>query len=193
MSKIKTLIEVNHNKIRCINSFVCLTDMAKAKIEGGEKDNIYPNDLIKNWLRNYSTVEYLGYFEMEHGNENFKTVEFDRFKNAAGAHSFMLSVEKWTGNTKAKFIKATRGRYGGTFAHQQIAIHFANWLDARFYVLFVKSYFEMLEKALSNDQEQKHLEWTIGKLTDYVDDMRNLLDTIPHQDKKRNRLNQLKK
>lgn len=193
MSKIKTVIEVNQNKIRCINSFVCLTDMAKAKIEGGDNDNIYPNDLIKNWLRNYSTVEYLGYFEIEHGNEDFNAVEFDRFKNEAGSNSFMLSVERWAGKTNAKFIKSTKGRYGGTFAHQQIAIHFANWLDARFYILFVKNYFEMLEKVLSHDEERKNLEWSVGKLTDYVDDMRNLLDVIPGQKSERNRLNKKSK
>ena len=97
--------------------FISLTDIARSK----NPDE--PKDVVKNWLRSKSTIEFLGLWETIN-NENFKGVEFDSFKKEAGSNSFTLSPTKWIENTNAIGIISKAGKYGGTFAHVDIAFEF---------------------------------------------------------------------
>ena len=100
--------------------YLSLTDIARYK------NPEFPADVVKNWMRVRSTIEYLGLWEKLH-NPNFKLVEFDRFKSAAGSNSFVLTPQKWISATDAVGIRSKAGRYGGgTFAHYDIAFEFAS-------------------------------------------------------------------
>ncbi|MEQ1837224.1 MAG: KilA-N domain-containing protein [Candidatus Nitrotoga sp.] len=112
--------------------FISLTDIARVKNPNE------PKDVVKNWLRTRSTIEFLGFWE-KINNPNFKGVEFDFFKNEAGTNSFTLSPNKWIEATGAIGIKSTAGRTGGTFAHKDIAIEFASWVSAEFKPMHVLS------------------------------------------------------
>lgn len=98
--------------------YICLTDMAKAK-EGDRR----AADIIKNWIRTRTTIEFLGTWEMMY-NPNFKVVELDNFKMEAGLPSFVLSPKQWAEKTGAIGIISKSGRYGGTYAHRDIAFEF---------------------------------------------------------------------
>ena len=102
--------------------FISLTDIARSK------NSDEPKDVVKNWLRNKSTVEFLGLWEQVNENSEFKQVEFDQFKNKSGSNSFVLSPLKWITTTSAKGIISNSGRYGGTYAHEDIALEFASWI-----------------------------------------------------------------
>ncbi len=95
------------------NDYISLTDIARYKSDA-------PDDVIKNWLRRKDVIEFLGLWEMLH-NEDFKPVEFDGFKKEAGANAFTMSPKKWIESTNAIGIVSKSGRYGGTFAHSDIA------------------------------------------------------------------------
>ena len=105
--------------------FLSLTDIARYK------DSNNTDDIIKNWLRNRNTVELLGFWEMMY-NPNFKPVEFDGFRKQAGLNSFVLTPKKWIETTNAIGIVSKSGRYGGTFAHKDIAFEFASWISIEF-------------------------------------------------------------
>ena len=92
--------------------YICITDMAGAKTEDARAA-----DIIKNWMRNRTTLEFLGTWEMIY-NPNFKVVEFDHFKSEAGLHTFVLSASEWIEKTRVIGIYVKRGRYGGTYAHK---------------------------------------------------------------------------
>ena len=94
--------------------YICLTDMAGAK-----RDNVRAADVIKNWLRNRYTIEFLGTWEQIH-NPNFKVVEFDHFRMQAGLPNFVLSVSEWIERTDSVGIIVRKGHYGGTYAHKDI-------------------------------------------------------------------------
>lgn len=113
-------------------TYISLTDMVKA--QGGDKDT------IANWIRLRNTIEYLGVWEIASGNKDFKLVEFEEFKYLAGANNFSLSPQKWIENTQARGIVSKSGRYGGTWAHEEIALEFATWLSPTFKVFVVKEY-----------------------------------------------------
>ena len=100
------------------NDYISLTDIARYKSEE-------PFIVINNWLRSKDTIEFLGLWESMN-NINFKPIEFDRFKNEAGSNSFTLSPQKWIEKTNAIGIVCKSGRYGGTFAHSDIAMEFAS-------------------------------------------------------------------
>jgi len=102
--------------------YISLTDIAKSK------NPTDANDIIRNWLRNRNTIEFLGVWERIY-NPDFKTVEFDGFKKEAGLNSFTLSSKKWIESTNAIGIISKSGRYGGTFAHKDIAFEFASWVS----------------------------------------------------------------
>ena len=106
--------------------YISLTDMAAAK-EGENR----VADIIKNWIRNRYTIEFLGTWEMIH-NPDFKGVEFDHFKMNAGLHSFVLSSSEWVERTNAIGIFVKRGRYGGTYAHKDIAFEFGSAISVPF-------------------------------------------------------------
>lgn len=106
------------------NEFISLTDIARYKSDE-------PFIVINNWMRGKDTIEFLGLWEQLH-NPEFKPIEFDRFRKEAGYNAFTLSPQKWIANTNAIGIVSKSGRYGGTFAHSDIAFEFASWISAEF-------------------------------------------------------------
>ena len=122
MAKITVLnSEISTSKFN-EEDYISLTDIAKSK------NPTDANDIIRNWLRNRNTIEFLGVWERIY-NPDFKTVEFDGFKKEAGLNSFTLSSKKWIESTNAIGIISKSGRYGGTFAHKDIAFEFASWVS----------------------------------------------------------------
>lgn len=106
--------------------YICITDMAAAR-----SDNSRAADVIKNWLRNRNTLEFLGTWEQIY-NPEFKVVEFDHFRLEAGLHTFVLSVSEWIEKTNAVGLYVKRGKYGGTYAHKDIAFEFASAISPVF-------------------------------------------------------------
>ena len=131
------------------DGYICITDMAAAK-----SDNSRAADVIKNWIRNRNTLEFLGTWEQIY-NPNFKVVEFDHFKQEAGLHTFTLSVTDWVDNTNAVGIYVKRGRYGGTYAHKDIAFEFASAISPVFKLYLIKEFQRLKEEE--NDLQK--LEW----------------------------------
>lgn len=144
-------IKVLENEITVLKiedeDYICITDIAKYK------DNILANDIIKNWLRNRNTIEFLGIWE-QLNNPDFKPVEFDGFRKEAGLNSFVMTPKRWIETTNAIGIVSKSGRYGGTFAHKDIAFEFASWVSVEFKLYFIKEYQRL------KDDEQKQLGWT---------------------------------
>lgn len=116
--------------------FISLTDMAR----GSEGDQ-----LIKNWLKSKNTIEFLGVWE-QLNNPNFKMVEFDLIRFEAGTNRFLLSTNQWVEKTNAKGIFAKAGRYGGTYAHKDIAFHFGLWISPEFNVLLIREFQRLKEE-----------------------------------------------
>ena len=143
------------NVIRIDNKeFISLTDLARY---ADEDDPRYP---IQNWMRNKDVISYLGLWGSIH-NENFKSVEFDTFKNEAGSNKFKLSSQKWIKETNAIGIISKSGRYdGGTFAHSDIALEFASWLSPEF-KLYVIQEFQRLKK---NEAYQNKIDWHANRV-----------------------------
>lgn len=126
------------------NDYISLTDMLKAK------DGDF---FFSNWLRNRNTVEFLGIWE-KLNNPNFNCVEFDIIKSQAGLNSYRLSAKEWMAKTNAIGIISKTGRYGGTFAHQDIAFEFAMWISPEFKVYLIRE-FQRLKS-----EEMKALGWS---------------------------------
>ena len=114
------------------NDYISLTDIARYKSDA-------PDDVIKNWMRNRDTIEFLGLWE-QLNNPEFKPVEFDGFRIQAGSNTFTMSPKKWVDATSAIGIFSKAGRYGGTFAHRDIAFEFASWISAEFKLYIIKDY-----------------------------------------------------
>ena len=127
------------------NEFISLTDMLKAK------DGDF---FIADWLRNRNTIEYLGVWETVY-NPNFNYGEYAIIKSQAGLNSYKLSIKEWTEKTNAIGIKATTGRYGGTFAHPDIAFEFGMWISPQFKIYLIKE-FQRLKKE---ETEKLKLDW----------------------------------
>jgi hypothetical protein len=121
--------------------YISLTDMANAK-----ENESRATDIIKNWLRNRYTIEFLGTWELMH-NPNFKVVEFDHFKMQAGLPSFVLSASEWIEKTNAIGLIVKKGRYGGTYAYRDIAFEFAMWISPEFKVYVVREFDENPERV----------------------------------------------
>ena len=117
-----------------------------------------PKDVIKNWLRLRSTIEFLGLWERLN-NPNFKGVEFDSFKNNAGSNSFTLSPQRWITSTNAIGIISKSGRYGGTFAHTDIAFEFASWISPEFKLYIIKDY----QRLKQEESIQQSIEWDVRR------------------------------
>lgn len=126
------------------DDFISLTVMARSQLQ---------EHIIFRWLSLKSTIEYLGEWEMLY-NPDFNCTEFGAIKNAAGSNNFVLSVKTWIERTNAIGIVSKAGRYGGTYAHRDIAYHFGMWISPRFQLLLVKEYQRL--KA----EEQKQLGWS---------------------------------
>ena len=109
--------------------------------------------MIGNWLRNRNTIEYLGIWESLY-NPNFKPLEFEGFRKEAGLNAFTLSPQKWINTTNAIGIVSKSGRYGGTYAHKDIAFKFASWISVEFELYIVKEFQRLKE------EEQKQLGWS---------------------------------
>ena len=130
------------------DDYICLTDMVKAG-DNSERTNI----VIQNWMRRKDTISYLGVWENLH-NPNFKSIEFDAIRNASGTNRFILTAKEWIERTDAVGIIAKSGRYGGTYAHKDIAYHFGMWLSPEFNLLVVKEFQRLKE------EEQKAIGWS---------------------------------
>jgi hypothetical protein len=133
-----TIIQIDNS------DYISLTDMAHSQME---------EHIIIKWLSLKSTIEYIGEWEILF-NPNFNYTEFGTIKNSAGSNNFVLSVKQWIERTGAIGITAKAGRYGGTYAHKDIAFHFGMWISPRFQLLLVKEFQRLKE------EEQKTLGWT---------------------------------
>ncbi len=132
-----------------IDDFICITDIAAAK-EGNSR----AADVVKNWIRNRMTLEFLGTWEQIY-NPDFKVVEFDHFKSEAGLHTFVLSVSEWIESTNAKGLYVKKGRYGGTYAHKDIAFEFASAISPVFKLYLIKEFQRLKEQ----ENDIKKIEW----------------------------------
>lgn len=132
------------------DDYISLTDIAKIK----DSDN--PRYIIQNWLRNRNTIEFLGVWETLY-NPDFNRVEFDAFRTQAGLNSFVMTPQKWIEATRSIGIVSKAGRYGGTYAHKEIAFEFASWISVEFKLYLVKEF-----ERLKSD-ELKQLGWDIRR------------------------------
>ena len=130
--------------------YISLTDMAKARTDAGRAA-----DVIKNWLRARSTLEVRGTWEIMY-NPNFKVVEFDHFKSEAGLHTFTLSAKEWIEKTNAVGIYVQAGRYGGTYAHKDIAFEFGSAISPVFKLYLLKEY----QRLKDAENDRLKLEWS---------------------------------
>ena len=136
------------------DDYISLTDMAR------HRNPEFPADVVKNWLRLRSTVEFLGLWE-QLNNPDFKLVEFDQFKNDAGSNAFVLSPQKWIKETNAIGLVSKSGRYGGgTYAHKDIAFEFASWLSPEFKLYIIKDY----QRLKDDESHRLALEWNVKRI-----------------------------
>lgn len=138
-------------------SYISLTDIAR------NKNANEPKDVVKNWMRSRTTIEFLGLWE-QLNNPDFKGVEFDSFLFEAGSNSFTLSPSKWIETTNAKGIVSRQGNNGGTFAHQDIAFEFASWVSSGFKLYLIKEFQRL--KAEENDRLK--LDWNLQRILSKV-------------------------
>lgn len=133
------------------NSYISLTDIAKYRSNE-------PNDVIKNWLRNKDTIAFLGLWESLH-NPDFKPIEFGGFRNEAGSNAFTMSPTKWIEGVNAKGIISKAGRYGGTFAHSDIAMEFASWISPEFKLYIIKDF----QRLKDDENSRLSLNWNLNR------------------------------
>jgi hypothetical protein len=138
--------------------YICITDMAKAKT-----DESRAADVIKNWIRTRTTLEFLGTWEKIY-NPDFKVVEFDHFKTQAGLPSFVLSPTQWVEKTNAIGIFSKAGRYGGTYAHKDIAFEFGSAISAEFKLYLIKEFQRLKEDENSRQKLDWNLQRTLAKV-----------------------------
>jgi len=175
----KTKLKVNELEIVLYKQneeeFISLTDMAKFR------DSERTNYIIQNWMRTRNTIEFLGLWEQLR-NPNFKSIEFDAFRNESGSNSFTLTPKKWIETTNAIGIISKSGRYGGTYAHKDIAFEFASWISPTFKLYLITEY-QRLKEIETN---QYNLEWNVKRIlskTNYhihTDAVKNFI--IPEKD-----------
>ena len=133
------------------NEFISLTDIARYKSDE-------PTAVIQNWMRNRDVIEFLGLWERLH-NSDFKPLEFAGFKKQAGANAFTMSPKKWIEATNAIGIVSKSGRYGGTYAHSDIAMSFATWISPEFQLYIMKDY-----RRLKTDENSRlSLNWNLNR------------------------------
>ncbi len=153
----KETINVQGTEITVIsdreNDYISLTDMANAR-EGEAR----AADIIKNWIRTRTTLEFLGAWEQLY-NPAFNVVEFDHFKMQAGLPSFVLSPGQWVEKTNAAGIRVRQGKYGGTYAHKDIAFEFGAAISAVFRLFLIKEF----QRLKEDEQSAKSLEWNLQR------------------------------
>ncbi len=157
--------------------YVSLTDIAK------KSSSAKPSHIIQNWMKNSNTIRYLMTWEKVH-NPNVKVIHLDDLLVKATDNRVIISPKEWIKMVNAVGLIQKAGRGGGTFAHEEIALDFCYWLSPEFKVYLNKEFIRLKKKEFN----RKNLEWHVSKLTDNVEEMRNLLDTIPGQKPERDRL-----
>ena len=130
-----------------------------AKIQKAKGGDARAADIIKNWIRNRSTIEFLGTWETLY-NPNFKVVEFDHFRKEAGLPTFTMSVSNWIEKTGAIGIVSKAGRYGGTYAHKDIAFEFCSAISPMFKLYVIKEYQRLVEL----ERSELALSWNVKRL-----------------------------
>ncbi|MGA2142310.1 MAG: KilA-N domain-containing protein [Brevinematales bacterium] len=149
-------IDVIGNEITIITkeqkAYISLTDIAKYK------NSESPADIVKNWMRSRSTIDFLGLWE-NLNNPDFKLVEFDQFKSEAGANYFVLSPQKWIQTTNAIGIISKSGKNGGTFAHKDIAFEFASWVSSEFKLYLIKEF----QRLKDDENNRLKLDWNLQR------------------------------
>ena len=152
----KSTIEVQGASVAVISQnqqdVICLTDIAKFK------NPDHPDDVIRNWLRNRNTVEFLGVWERLN-NPSFKPVEFDGIKAQAGLNSFVLTPKQWIEKTGAVGLTSSAGRYGGTYAHKDIAFEFASWVSVEFKLYLIKEF----QRLKEDENRRLSLAWNLNR------------------------------
>ncbi|MBE6038429.1 MAG: KilA-N domain-containing protein [Anaerofustis stercorihominis] len=134
-----------------INEYISITDIARYKSDD-------PAAVIQNWMRNRDVIEFLGLWESLH-NPDFKHLEFEGFKMKAGANAFTMSPKKWTEATGAIGIVSKAGRYGGTYAHSDIAFEFASWISPEFKLYIIKDY----KRLKSEENSRLSRSWNLNR------------------------------
>jgi hypothetical protein len=151
----KTTIEVKGVAISVVSQnqqdFICITDIAR------HKDAERTDYLISNWLRNRNTIEFLGIWE-QLNNPGFNSIEFDGIKKQAGLNSFILTAKRWIDTTGAIGLISKTGRYGGTFAHKDIAFEFASWVSVEF-----KLYLKEFQRLKDEENDRLNLGWNLQR------------------------------
>ena len=140
-----------------LEDYIPLTDIARYK------DINHTDSIIQNWLRNRNTVELLGFWETIY-NPNFKPLEFEGFRKQAGLNSFVMTPKKWIESTNAIGIVSKSGRYGGTFAHKDIALEFASWISIEFKLYVIKEFQRLKEEENNREKLDWNLQRTISKI-----------------------------
>ena len=180
---IKTKINVKDNLVSIIRvgniDYISLTDLARYK------NPIEPKDVIKNWMRAKTNIEFLSVWENMY-NPKIKGVEIDTFKSEAGSHYFTMSPQRWIKETNAIGIISKSGNNGGTYAHPDIAFAFASWISPEFNLYLIKEF----ERLKRNESYQRKIEWSVRReltKTNYrihTDSIKqNLIPTLTEQQK----------
>ncbi|WP_282635446.1 KilA-N domain-containing protein [Sphingobacterium thalpophilum] len=134
------------------NDYISLTDIAR------HKDSAHIDSIIQNWMRNRNTIELLGFWESIY-NPNFKPLEFEGFRKQAGLNSFVMTPKRWIENTNAIGIVSKAGRYGGTFAHKDIALEFASWISIEFKLYIIKEF----QRLKDEENDRLKLNWSLQR------------------------------
>lgn len=157
----RTVIEVQGASVATLThdnqDFICLTDIAK------RKNPEHSDDVIRNWLRNRNTVEFLGVWERLN-NPGFNPVEFDGIRTQTGINSFVLTPKQWIERTCAIGLRSSAGRYGGTYAHKDIAFEFASWVSVEFKLYLIKEFQRLKDEENSRLQLEWNLQRTLAKI-----------------------------
>jgi hypothetical protein len=162
---VKTTIAVKGNLVTVISQneadYISLTDIARYR------DAERTDYIIQNWLRNRNTIEFLGIWESLN-NTGFKPIEFDGFKKQAGLNSFILTAKQWIEKTGAIGLVSKPGRYGGTYAHKDIAFEFASWISVEFKLYLIKEFQRLKEDENSRLSLAWNLNRTLSKLNYHI-------------------------
>jgi len=143
------------------NDYISLTDIARYK------ETEHTDTVIQNWLRNRNIVELLGFWEILN-NPNFNPLEFEGFRRQTGLNSFVLTPKRWIEATNAIGIVSKAGRYGGTFAHRDIAMEFASWISIEFKLYVIKEFQRLKEEENSRLKLEWNLQRTLAKVNYHI-------------------------
>ena len=155
MANTKTILVENFEIVlysKNNEDYISLTDMARYR------DSERTNYIIQNWLRTRNAIDFCGLWEMVH-NPDFKRIEFDAFRNESGSNSFTLTPQRWVDRTHAIGMVSKSGRYGGTFAHRDIAFEFASWLSPAFKLYLITEF----QRLKENENDRLKLNWSLQR------------------------------